>query len=262
MSALWDQVAARSASALAAGALEPIPTVQREVPDHGVRYGVRVMANPRWKPSAPRSATNPFLPPDPRLTVCDWGPEHALILNKFPIFADHLLLISRDFVPQTAPLALSDWVAARSLLRAADGLLFYNGGEVAGASQPHRHIQLVRTPLGPGEGAFPTEGALDSGALGISVAGADMPEDPAEAYALYQTLHQALGLHDARPYNLLATARRLWLIPRSAEHFQGVSVNALGFAGSFLVRSEAAADALTAAGPLEALRQTGAPPAR
>lgn len=262
MSDLWSRVAARSAAALASGALEPIGTLQREIVDQGVPFGVRIMEDPGWKPRGPRRAENPFLPPDPALTVCDWGPNHALILNKFPIFADHLLLITSRFASQTAPLEREDWAAALALLQAADGLLFFNGGEVAGASQPHRHLQLVRAPIGPGAGAFPTEAALDSGALGVAVASAALPGDADEAISVSQTLHADLGLLHEQPYNLLATRRRLWIIPRTTEHFQGVSVNALGFAGSFLVRSERAADALTRAGPLAALRQTGARPAR
>lgn len=262
MSDLWTLAAQRTAAALASGALEPLETSQIEVMDQGVRFGIRALSSLRRKARRGPRPANPFLPPDPELTVCPWGETHTLILNKFPIFADHLLLITRAFATQQAPLEPSDWRAALDLLAAADGLLFYNGGADAGASQPHRHLQLVRAPIGPGDDAFPTEPVIDTGALGVALAGADLPEDPERAYHVYQTLHAELGLGDGDPYNLLATRRRLWLIPRRTEHFEGVSVNALGFAGSLLVKTEEEALRLAARGPLRALQQTGAPAAR
>jgi ATP adenylyltransferase len=41
-----------------------------------------------------------------------------------------------------------------------------------------------------------------------------------------------------RPYNLLVTREWMFLVPRSTECFGDISVNALGFAGGFLVRDE------------------------
>ena len=69
---------------------------------------------------------------------------------------DHLLLISRRFVPQEHVLGPGDFVALWSIFEPLGGLAFYNGGAVAGASQPHRHLQWVPTPFEPDESAFPT----------------------------------------------------------------------------------------------------------
>lgn len=259
MTDLWTQAAATSAAALAAGALEPLETTELETTDGGVLFGVRVLSSMRRKAERPRRTGNPFLPPDPELVVGPWGPEHTLVLNRYPVFADHLLLITTDFAPQTDPLTPADVAAAVSLLDAADGLLFFNGGAEAGASQPHRHLQLVRTPLGPGPGAFPTAEHLDTGGLGVRLAGADLPEEPAEAYAVIQTLLAVLQLKPGEPYNLLATRRRVWIVPRRQEFSGSVSVNALGFAGSLLVRTLDEAHALIGAGPLRALQQTAFP---
>ena len=46
----------------------------------------------------------------------------------------------------------ADFDALARGLAAIDGLAFYNGGTVAGASQPHKHLQLVPVPLGVGPG--------------------------------------------------------------------------------------------------------------
>ena len=59
------------------------------------------------------------------------------------------------------------------------------------------------------------------------------------------------------PYNLLATQAWMLLVPRSRECVEGLSVNALGFAGSLFVRSEAQLRLVEARGPLEILRQVG-----
>jgi ATP adenylyltransferase len=61
------------------------------------------------------------------------------------------------------------------------------------------------------------------------------------------------------PYNLIATKEWLLLVPRSREFFGSMSINALGFAGAFLVWDEEQLRALRAAGPLAVLRETALP---
>ena len=102
---------------------------------------------------------------------------YALVLNKFPAFPDHALLITAAAVPQARRLDRDDLdalhrcasVAARvqvnflwNLLdgvnnvtvstQAAKGLGFYNSDASAGASQPHRHFQIVPGASFVGEG--------------------------------------------------------------------------------------------------------------
>ena len=55
------------------------------------------------------------------------------------------------------------------------------------------------------------------------------------------------------PYNLLVTSRWLMAVPRRAERWEGVSVNALGFAGALLARDAAEADRIAAAPPSRVL---------
>jgi ATP adenylyltransferase len=50
------------------------------------------------------------------------------------------------------------------------------------------------------------------------------------------------------------------VVPRSREHFSGVSVNALGYAGSLFVRSTEGFEAVRRAGPLEVLAAVGERP--
>ena len=57
----------------------------------------------------------------------------------------------------------------------------------------------------------------------------------------------------SRPYNLLVTRRWMMAVPRARERWDGVSVNALGFAGSLLVRDAGELARLRAAGPMRVL---------
>jgi ATP adenylyltransferase len=67
------------------------------------------------------------------------------------------------------------------------------------------------------------------------------------------------GLRQSGPYNLLLTRRWMFLVPRRCEHWRGVSVNGLGYAGSLFVRTAAQLDAVRATGPLQVLREVSLP---
>jgi len=56
------------------------------------------------------------------------------------------------------------------------------------------------------------------------------------------------------PYNLLLTRRWMLLVPRSREHCESISVNALGFAGSLFVRNEEQRETVRRIGPMSLLR--------
>ena len=60
-------------------------------------------------------------------------------------------------------------------------------------------------------------------------------------------------------YNFLLTEKYMSLIPRSHEYYGPVSVNALGFAGSFLVRSAEELQILKAQGPMTVLQAVSKP---
>ena len=66
-------------------------------------------------------------------------------------------------------------------------------------------------------------------------------------------------LRQSAPYNLLAMSAGLLLVPRSREFVDGISVNALGFAGSLFVRDTAQMRIVERLGPMHLLRQAAAP---
>jgi ATP adenylyltransferase len=56
------------------------------------------------------------------------------------------------------------------------------------------------------------------------------------------------------PWNLLVTRRWMLVVPRLCEGFEGVAINALGFAGSLFVRDDVQLETIKRAGPMTALR--------
>jgi ATP adenylyltransferase len=66
------------------------------------------------------------------------------------------------------------------------------------------------------------------------------------------------GQHQSAPYNLLVMSAGLLLVPRSREFVEGISVNALGFAGSLFVRDEEQMRVIESLGPMNLLRRAAA----
>ena len=272
-SASPDELARFTDAALHRGALQPIATDQITTQDAGVPFVIKWMssATPRPHPSKPARGGhhNPFLPPDPALTLGPLAPAHVVLLNKYPVMAHHLLIVTREFEAQTDPLGAGDFAALAAVMRTQGGLGFYNGGYVAGASQPHKHVQWIPA-LPPMARVLPALLADPSVALRFRHAFAPLnaghwaPGDRGAALAAcYRECLARLDIAPdqapLRPYNLLVTRGWMWLIPRRAEHWNGMSINALGFAGSLFIKSSAELPALQAAGPLNALRTVAEP---
>lgn len=163
---LWPLLLERSARALRLGALHSIPTEYRYLSQDGVDFLVRVIANlarkAQARPSRPQGAApaNPFLPYEQDLFVADVSDTHVCLLNKFNVVDHHLLLITRVHEDQERLLTLADFEALWACLEESPALGFYNGGTIAGASQTHKHLQLVPLPLASQGPAVPMAPAL------------------------------------------------------------------------------------------------------
>jgi len=88
---------------------------------------------------------DPFAPPinqDVLISEDFFGlGEHRLILTKFPLFKEQVLLVSRDFKSQYEHLFFENIRDIILLINSIDGCAFFNGGEKSGASQPRKHLQ-------------------------------------------------------------------------------------------------------------------------
>lgn len=299
MSTNWiEAIDVRSAAALASGALQPVQAEQVEMEDAGMRFIVRWVSSLAAKdantgaggagkggeavaiPGGPRDPDfNPFLNPDPELTVGPVGDTHVAILNKFPLAARHLVLARREFEEQLLPLARSDFAALAALIGEAGGIGLYNGGTAAGASQRHKHVQWMPDDAGnaslrlfvPGlpaglvEQGVATHPALPMKHCFVRVRcgrGEAVEAAAASLHAGFERACAALGLHAGEdgllpPFNLLAGEGWVLAIPRSREHFEGISMSAVCFGGTLYTRHREQIDAIRAVGPLRALAAVG-----
>lgn len=272
----WQQGLACSRRAQACGALVPLHTEALDSPELAPFLLRRLTSRPprHLRPEGPRP--NPFLPWETDLQVELLGDHHVVLLNKYPVQPGHLLLISQGWQPQAGWLSPVDWRAVATLAIDTGGLWFFNSCTAAGASQPHRHLQLL--PRAAGQRSCPLAPAL---LQQLGDAAGTTPDqwpwayrlsrrlswsDPDELGALYRAHARSLGLgdpaHDPQPrhpYNLLFDDDWLLTVRRRREHCAGFSLNALGFAGYLLATDASDLTWLDQHGPLELLRQVAWP---
>ncbi|WP_027857585.1 ATP adenylyltransferase family protein [Marinobacterium jannaschii] len=282
---IWPQLVAVTEKALYCGALQPIATYSEDYVEQGVNFRLRVLDNLRRKSEAGRRlkkaadhSRNPFLPYEPELYLGELGDHHRLLLNKFNVLPHHLLLVTREFESQNDLLNLGDFSALARLMLQVEGLAFFNGGSLAGASQPHKHLQMIPDlPLPFGDFLDQLEGTQPQrlSALAFRHAAVGLPEtlfseSPFEAIArqleaCYQHLVRQLGIRHRNgkaldSYNLLLSRRWMLLVPRIQESVAGISFNALAFSGSILVRRAEELTTLKEYGLMRALSDiTGEP---
>ena len=277
----WNRALEQSERALKSGSLVPLSTslehlfsslennfelrtLESRLPKHLRREGPK---------------PNPFQPWDEQLEVARLDPSHAVILNKYPVQRGHMLLITAEWAAQDGWLSLADWTALVHVDQDTSGLWFFNSGPIAGASQPHRHLQLL--PRSKDETSCPrdlwfqnrlisqgtNESARDPLLNGCSVVSRlsqskDPYEQAQELYKGYLSLSEQLGLgnpsQDHRPrffYNLLLTPQWMAMVRRRREGVAGFSINALGFAGYLLATANADLNWLKNNGPEALLRE-------
>ncbi|NYT81144.1 phosphorylase [Alcaligenaceae bacterium] len=283
--AFMKAVDERAADALASGALQPIQAEQVEIIDGGLPFIVRWLSSLAAKdvakpamPGGPRDPDfNPFLSPEPALTVGPFGDHHVAILNKFPVCDRHLVLARREFAEQRQPLAYEDFWVLASLLSESGGLGFYNGGGPAGASQRHKHVQWL--PAAPGNASLDPliahlsadapESALEEHAVlpvrhvfarVLAQRSADVDASAASMSGAYGRACAKLGLEPDEeglmpPCNMLVQNGWMLLVPRKQEHSHNVSVNALAFAGALYVKHPEHVAPIRKAGPLAVLAE-------
>jgi len=287
---LWQQLAEQTELALLSGALVTIETDFYFIEDGGVRFMVRLAKNLKRKAadktrlSSEHQKTskhyNPFLPPEADLLVGAIPPDHIAVLNKFNVVDNHLLIVTNNFIDQETLLTPQDFHALCWSMNEFPSLAFYNGGKVGGASQTHKHLQLVPLPLCGAESSTPMDAVIRTIELSHSPQSistlpfthriAALPDDQHDItiaaeilFQLYRTMLDDLGLlpverdgiwWQTSPYNLLVTRKWMLLVPRTREKIENISINSLGFAGSLFVFDEAALQRVHEIGPMQVLK--------
>ena len=70
--------------------------------------------------------------------------HHTLLLNKFPVKKNHVLIVTKKRQKQTDLINQNDFEAILITMKAMkESFMFYNSGEKAGASQQHKHFQVM-----------------------------------------------------------------------------------------------------------------------
>jgi ATP adenylyltransferase len=287
---LWEKIELTTKEALEKKVLHPIPTQYQILEEKGIKFIVRILENLNKKDKAKKkqkekqkksnSTFNPFLPYEKDLFIADIKKNHVLILNKFNVVNHHLLIITRQFESQDSILTLEDFSALWTVLKEINGLGFYNSGLLSGASQPHKHLQVVPYPLVPEIDDIPLNHLILSNknqekittlkALpylqgiaffeGISEKSVEEAGKITSEY--YNQLLDKLNIKieenkPSQDYNLLITKDWMMIIPRSQEKFDSISINSLGFAGALLVKNDAELQLLLKYKPLEFLTKVG-----
>ena len=280
---LWTSLKKTTELALKSGALKSIPTEVEIFEQDGIKFVVRILENINRKKANQEKQNqktaktgkefNPFLPYEEALFVADISPTHVCILNKFNVVDYHFLIITRAFEPQESLLTLEDFTAMWACLAEFAGLVFYNGGKLAGASQPHKHLQILPfaetdIPISPLVKTAKLEndlGTIPKFPFVHAFTNINLGESAEITFKKYHTLLQTLGIKplenniQSGAYNLLMTREWMLIVPRKFEEFESISVNSLGFAGTLLVKNQQQVQLLKNISPINLLNHVAFP---
>lgn len=213
---------------------------------HGIKFLVRYCEALQHKlkilhseqpSSSASSKRNPFLPPERELTLANLGESHKLIFNKYCVVPLHMLIVSNEFINQMTPLSAEDFVACQRALDVPSKndqgwMFFYNSGPESGATQPHRHLQMIEGETPPMCDAFadsitiPLMSSIIHGLLRVSSCD--------DWYDAYSQLLKLVPADSDGSYSLIFTRHWMLLVPRRREYYEGLSFNAMTFAGYLL----------------------------
>ena len=276
------------------GTLKSIETEHQLIKQDDICFVVRTKGNLTRKEQAKEEQNqqekktgkrcDPFLPYETDMFVGDISSSHICLLNKFNVVDNHLLIVTRAFESQTDLLNLNDFAALWFCLQEIDGLGFFNGGEAAGASQTHKHLQLIPFPFMEGTIDLPIEkaiakvdfqdsvGTIPSFSFCHQIAKLDLSLAESASIAAeimlkqYYLLLEKVGLSvddntEKQPdaYNFLVTRNWMLIVPRSQGVFKTIPVNSLGFAGSLFVRDRDSLELLQQVTPLKLLEKVAKP---
>lgn len=287
-SKLWDNIVRSYNRAQDSGAASKMDTSIEclETSNPSVTFILRITASLRDKPKPPKDGkvgkpdNDPFLPYDEALWVQHLSPSHTLLLNKFNVVEHHVLVVTREFEQQTEPLNVQDLTATWQTMQAfpKGALAYFNCGPESGASQPHKHIQIVPLPLADEALQPPFDDILDRTWQEVACKDEQpcsvhqlpyqnyfckvSPESGANTIlSIYQALLLAASPKGVAPqsYNVILSKQYMVLVPRQQERIDAIAVNALAFAGTILISSKAGLQDVKDKGPFAVLAATGCP---
>ncbi|KAF2156265.1 putative bis-tetraphosphatase [Myriangium duriaei CBS 260.36] len=258
----------------------------------GLPFQLRYCPTLAKKPAShkPKTGSKPFDPfeaPTEDLLIANIpsdNPTHILVLNKFPIIPEHFILATKAYKLQTHPLDPDDLAKTYNCLQSwSDGhpdrrlFAFFNSGDESGASQPHRHIQLVPVEemardIPEGDTWQPLIDSILASNQASTVGPSTIPSLPLKHYALplpanpspetlmdlyvkllqtaFNVTHGISGLERFVPtqhYNLAMTLEGMAILKRTKDALtytssdgekHSVAVNGTILAGTLMVKGE------------------------
>ena len=120
-----------------------------------ITFEVNRIENLDAKPTAWRQhTTDPFCPPFNGTYIQELSDTHRLLYNQYSLVPYHTLVITKTMEYQNQRLNYKgsyihyiyiyiDFEGCIQVMKAMNGFSFYNSGQLAGASQPHKHLQSI-----------------------------------------------------------------------------------------------------------------------
>ncbi|KAL2679298.1 hypothetical protein Neosp_010069 [[Neocosmospora] mangrovei] len=193
---------------------------------------------------------NPFANPDPEFTLCHVGSSHTLMLNMYCVYRPSLILVTRQYAPQSDLLDASDlgasWAVLQHLSKTQTEsrlMMFYNCGAESGSSQGHKHMQIMPCPQPEEIGfqIFPARAESTDQAMSDN----STIDDVVKAHGILQSTYQKFlktrghEVSPSPPHNLLLTSSWICLVPRRHSGAErGALTNAMGMVGIVWVANE------------------------
>lgn len=254
------------------GELYFVESTIANITENDIEFEIRFAPSLAKKPTAEqteesplKNKVDPFAPYNQELFVQEFE-NHVILLNKFCVVPNHILVVTKEYEEQSNPLNQEDlanmWYCMMQT-KSQSTIAFYNCGSLSGSSQPHKHMQVI--PLPSNVRFSPPINAIiykyQSKIPGEIFNFSELP------YVHYVTLldpQQLSGHHGHNyketvsqyltenylslvntmaegfraSYNFLMTHTWMMIVPRRSEKYGQISVNSLGFAGMLLVKSE------------------------
>ncbi|KAL4435689.1 hypothetical protein ABPG74_018240 [Tetrahymena malaccensis] len=236
----------------------------------GIVFNFSVLKDLDKKPlgSSRGQTSNPFLPPfEDGLFVQELSKTHTLLFNKYAVVKNHMLVVTTQFEYQNSLINQNDFSAAHKVLLTLNGFWFFNSGPDAGASQQHKHMQVM-----------PYEARADTPILNvlhkkarkssdceyflyepfqfkhiIKVLKQMQEEESIESYGKYlqdcyiDCMKKLKNLEQVgesqkikQAYNMIVMDNFMLIVIRKQEKTESspyIAINGMGFTGSFLLKS-------------------------
>ncbi|CAB4386034.1 unnamed protein product [Rhizophagus irregularis] len=261
------------------GELYFVESTIANITENDIEFEIRFAPSLAKKPTAEQTEesplkhkADPFAPYNQELFVQEFE-NHVILLNKFCVVPNHILVVTKEYEEQSNPLNQEDlatmWYCMMQT-KSQSTIAFYNCGSLSGSSQPHKHMQVIPLPSNvrfsppinaiiykyqnkvPGEIFNFSElpyvhyvTLLDpqqlSGHHGHNYKETVSQYLTENYLSLVNTMAEgfrASSLTDPFSYNFLMTHTWMMIVPRRSEKYGQISVNSLGFAGMLLVKSE------------------------